>query len=235
MRSEKELANIGSGSSGDGDGNKRADADLGHHDFHGEENAADGSIEGGSNTAASTRSDENETLPDPQTKNLANRGAEGSADLDDGTFAADRAATPDGDSRGEGFDQSNDGTDNAFTVIDGLHDLRNAVPFSFRGEIADEESNTGSANHRNQDDSSTPGSERSMNIGVIAGREFPEEEEIVNEGDEGTKAGGAEPSDDTDEDGEQPECGRRQVAASRRWQTRTHSECPAKKASPSGA
>jgi hypothetical protein len=74
-----------------------------------------------------------------------------------------------------------------------------------------------------------------MNIGVIASGDFSKEEEIVKEGDEGTEAGGAEPGDDTDEDGEQPECGRRQVAASRCRRSRSHFRCRAKKASPSSA
>ncbi len=109
-------------------------------------------------------------LPRRHSKDLAQGGAEGGADLDDGALAADRPAAADGQRRSERLDHRDDGPDHALVVIDRIHDLGHAMPLGLRGEMADEEGDAGGAQHRHQDDERAPGARRRVHIGVVEER-----------------------------------------------------------------
>ena len=132
---EEEPADVRRRHRRDGDRDQGAGADLVEHDLDGEEHAADRRVEGGGDAGPGAGGNQGDALPHRHAQELAQRGAEGGADLDDGPFAADRPAAADRQRGGERLDQRDDGPDHPLVVVDGIHDLGHAVPFRLRGEV----------------------------------------------------------------------------------------------------
>ena len=113
------------------------------------------------------------------------------------------AAAADGDRRRQRFHHRHDRTDNASSIIDRIHDFRDAMPLGLGREIRDQKGHRNGADHGHKDDEGAPGARRHEHLGVVGEREVTEKQEIVNQSDQFAENDGAEARRDSDREGEE--------------------------------
>ena len=180
LRTEKPVADKGRGAGGERHGKKSAHAHFRHHQFDREHHAADRRVEGRRDAGAGARRHQRDALPRRDAHDLADARAQRRADLDDGPLAAHRGAAADGKRRGERFDDGNHGPDDAFLVIDRVHNFGHAVAARFGREIRHQRRDHHAADDRRENDPSAPRPGRREYIGVVVKRESAQKEQIVN-------------------------------------------------------
>ncbi len=186
---------------------ERTDADLGHHQFDGEHDAADRRVEGRCNARARAGSDQDDPLTGGHPDDLAQGRPERRADLDDRPLAPDRGAATDRDRGGQRFDDGDDRPNDAALVVDRVHHFRHAMALRFRREGRNQEGHANRAHDRDQDDQRAPRALRREEIGVVAHHELSEEQQIVQQPDQVAEGDRAEAGDDTDQDREDRKTG----------------------------
>ena len=196
LRSEKPVADKGRGSRCQRDGEESAHAHFRQHQFDGEHDAADWRVEGRRDAGAGAGRDQRNALPRLHDDELADAGAERRANLDNRPFAADRRAGTDRKCRGDRFDDGDDRPDDAFLVIDRVHDFWDAVAACFRREIRNQRRDHHAADDRRQDDESAPRPGRREYIGVVMKGESAKEKQIMNRGNESAEEYRAETGDE---------------------------------------
>ena len=150
MRSEEELADVRGGGGRGEQRDQGAGTDFVQDDLDREEHSAHRRIESRGDAASRARGDQSDALPRRHPQQLAERGTEGGADLDNGSFAADGPAAADGESRSQRFDHRHHRPDDSFAVVDRVHNLRNAVPFGLRSESLHQKGYAQRSHHGNQ-------------------------------------------------------------------------------------
>ena len=203
MDAEEDTADEGRGAGGERDRQEGPRAQFRHQQFDGEHHAADRRIEGRGDAGAGAGGNQRDPLPRRHVNHLAERRAERGADLDDRTFAADRGAGADRQSRRERLDQGDDRPDHAFLVVDRVHHFGHAVALRFRREVGDQERDDEPADDRHQNDEESPRARRREYAGVVSERKEPEKGDVVEQADQRAKGDRAEAGDAADDDGEQ--------------------------------
>ena len=97
----------------------------------------------------------------------AQRRAEGRANLDDRPFASHRPAAADRDRRGQRLDHRDPRSDPALVVVNGVHDLGDAVPFGFGREILDQPRHHQCPGDGHKHHTDAPRAAERMHVGVI--------------------------------------------------------------------
>ncbi len=196
LRTEEPVADKSGGAGGERHGEKGAHAHFRHHQLDREHDAADRRVEGRRDAGAGAGADQRDALPGIEPQNLTDARSERGANLDDRSFAADRRAGADGKRRRDRFDDGDDRPDDALFVVDGVHDLGDAVTAGFRGEIRDQRGDHHAADDRRQDDERTPRAGRRKYIGVVVDGKSSEEKQVMNCGNQAAKEYSAEPGDE---------------------------------------
>ena len=77
-------------------------------------------------------------------------------------------------------------------VVDRIHDLGDAVPLGFRGEVLDQIRDGDRADDGDEDDADPPRAGRRVRVGVVSEGEFTQEHYVMNKTDQHAKAPGAD-------------------------------------------
>ena len=183
--------------------NQRPRAELRQHQFHREEDRAEGRVEGGGDPRPRARRDHGDNLPAAQVEQLPQHRPDTRSDLDDRPLAPDRGARTDGHGRGERLDDHHLRPDAAVLVIDRVHHFWHAVALRLGREAAHHPQDNGPADDRGEDHQRPEWRGRRGDIGVVKGRKLTKEKEVVDDGDQVAKRNSAKPGDDTDPDGDE--------------------------------
>ncbi len=154
-------------SRGDRDRQERLHAHLRQHQLHGEHHASNRCVEGGRDARPSPCSDQRDPLTCRHADDLPQSGAKRRPDLNNRAFPTDRGAAANCEGRGQGLDQSNDGSNDASLVVDRIHDFRDPMTFGLGRKVSDQEGHADGTQHWNQDHKRTPGSRRGEDVRVV--------------------------------------------------------------------
>ena len=135
---KKDLADVGGRSRGDCNRNQGPDADLMEHEFHGEKQSPDRSIESCRYSGSGSRRNKGNPLPRRHWYVLAKSRTKSRSDLNYWSFASDGTPTADGNRGCQRFNGGHYRPYNATVVIDRIHNLRNAVPLCFGREMGNQ-------------------------------------------------------------------------------------------------
>jgi hypothetical protein len=202
---EQALADVRRRRRGQRDRNQCPDAHLVKQHLDREEDTADRRVERGRDAGTSAGRNERRPLPPRHPRETAEPGGERRGDLHDRTLAPDRPPAPDRDGRRDRLHDRDDGPDDRFAVIDRVHHLGHAMPLRLRREVLHQKDDEERAEHGCEHDGRPPRARRRVLARVVVHGELPEEEQVVDDGDQHSKDEGSEPRAHPQDDGEKGE------------------------------
>lgn len=185
---------------------KRFRGEVPKDQFEREEGTGQGSVEGGGDATGGSARDEHLEAVGVHARPLAEAGADGRTDLDDGSLPAHRSTAADAQGGGERFDQRHARRDPTAALGHGVHDLGDTVPLGLRGEAVDERPVDGTRDHRREEQEPHPQPREVRAADATRGGEvIGPGEQPRDRGDEPPEGHTAQTGAETDDDRERDE------------------------------
>jgi len=173
VRSKEKAAHVAGAGRRDRHGHEGPDADFVEQKFRCEKYSADRRVERRGDAGAGAGCDQRGALPCWDAQPLADARTESRTDLNDRTLATDRSAAANRERGGERFNHGDDGSNDAFVVIDCVHHFRHAVAPRFRCESLYQPGDTNPADDRHENNQRSPRTGRRVDVGFVKKEIFP--------------------------------------------------------------